>query len=371
MAEVERAVVASEWSTQADIGSRSISEYLTLMAAEGKSDKTRANVRGYLSSFLAWSVETERREDNPTRAVTVRRRGGRRSGGKRSERAFTWAEVKRLIEAAQRSEAMHQQARRYPRSLIYRVAATTGLRRGEIERLRWSMLELDADRPHAILPPEVCKNRCESVVPIPSETACALRAHRDASDRVDDEMVFPAMPWHGTLWRDMKAAGVDRTDRHGRRASFKSFRSAFNTELARRGVNLDLRMVLMRHSDPRLTANTYLDRENLEAMLAVDKLPRLNGLPRISGGRMAGSAHESGPPRLDIAGRAGQLIGGGTRVVVTQRHPEIRRSGEPPRGDECLQTLEARGDSPVRPNGSRRDDLYKMTPGGFEPPFPG
>jgi hypothetical protein len=49
---------------------------------------------------------------------------------------------------------------------------------------------------------------------------------------------------------------------------------SLNNSLKRAGVDVTLRMVLMRHSDARLTDETYLDRGGLQTAGLTDVLPR-------------------------------------------------------------------------------------------------
>ena len=65
-----------------------------------------------------------------------------------------------------------------PRRLVYLVALTTGLRRGEIEGLRWDDVDLDSDRPSARVRAATTKNRREVLVPVHGKLAGELRTVR-------------------------------------------------------------------------------------------------------------------------------------------------------------------------------------------------
>ena len=62
----------------------------------------------------------------------------------------------------------------------------------------------------------------------------------------------------------------------GRKLDFHCLRYTFATKLARSGISQRLAQELMRHSDPRLTANIYTDVTMLPTFDAVQALPWLN-----------------------------------------------------------------------------------------------
>ena len=77
------------------------------------------------------------------------------------------------------------------------------------------------------------------------------------------------------LRRDLEAAGIPYADECGQIADFHSFRHTFATLLVKAGVSLAAAQRLMRHSDPKLTANIYTH------TLLPDKARELAKLPHI------------------------------------------------------------------------------------------
>ena len=73
--------------------------------------------------------------------------------------------------------------------------------------------------------------------------------------------------------RHLKAAGIEPFDASGRKLDFHSLRYTFATKLAGKGVSQRLAQELMRHSDPKLTANIYTDATHLPTFDAVETLP--------------------------------------------------------------------------------------------------
>jgi hypothetical protein len=71
----------------------------------------------------------------------------------------------------------------------------------------------------------------------------------------------------------LKKAGIEKVDSQGRVVDFHSLRHTFCTNLHRAGVPQREAMELMRHNDPRLTANTYADASLFALRSAVERLP--------------------------------------------------------------------------------------------------
>lgn len=71
-------------------------------------------------------------------------------------------------------------------------------------------------------------------------------------------------------------AGITNVDGKGRRIEFHAMRHTFNTQLLKKGTPLANAQKLMRHTDPRLTANAYAGQFPLQE--GVENLPALASL---------------------------------------------------------------------------------------------
>ena len=80
------------------------------------------------------------------------------------------------------------------------------------------------------------------------------------------------------LWADLRAAGIEPVV-EGRVVDIHSLRVTFVSNLARSGVPPATAQKLARHSDPRLTANTYAQLGMRELLDAVESLPSVGGTP--------------------------------------------------------------------------------------------
>jgi hypothetical protein len=77
------------------------------------------------------------------------------------------------------------------------------------------------------------------------------------------------------LDQDLRLAGIPKRDAAGRVVDVHSLRHTFCSHLSKGGVALRTAQAAMRHSDPKLTANTYTDPELLDVAGALDALPLL------------------------------------------------------------------------------------------------
>ena len=208
------------------------------VASEDTAPQTLNGYRLALSGFLNRLVREGRWRSNPVEQVAP----VKVSGKTRDRRALTAEELGRLIRAAPP-----------PRALVYRVAATTGLRRGELAALRWA--DLDRDAATLLVRASTSKNRSEATQPLPPGTVAALRATRGET-QLPSAPIFDSVPTMPTVRKDLEAAGVPYQTEEGI-ADFHALRVTYCTMLARAGVSLVQARRLMRHSDPKLTANVY------------------------------------------------------------------------------------------------------------------
>jgi hypothetical protein len=73
--------------------------------------------------------------------------------------------------------------------------------------------------------------------------------------------------------KDLEAVGIPFADAQGRRVDFHSLRGSLNTHMALAKVDPQLRQKIMRHSDIKLTLDTYTDSTLLRVSEAITVLP--------------------------------------------------------------------------------------------------
>jgi integrase len=157
----------------------------------------------------------------------------------------------------------------------YLTAIYTGLRRKELNHLKWGDLHLDAPQPFVLAPASITKNKKDARLPLRPEVVEALRSMRPA-DASPFQFVFNGqVPRVKTLRKDLSRAGIVFIDESGRRLDFHALRMTFGTMLAINRVPITNAMHLMRHSDPKLTMKTYTDVSQLELAGSISMLPKI------------------------------------------------------------------------------------------------
>ncbi|PTX92748.1 hypothetical protein DB354_13410 [Opitutus sp. ER46] len=255
-ARISRLMGECSWKSVSDITSGS---FVGWRSQQGRSSpKTLNEYLNSVSAFLNWMVKQGRLPENPLRSVVrvdVR-------GRQRKRRAFTDDELNRLLNVAPPKVR-----------LLYLAAAFTGLRAGELRQVRWGDLRLDHERPHIAVRASTTKNRKDALLPIHPQLLAELKEvaagrNPQLNDPVFVQLVHP----DERIKIDLKKAGITRIDPLGRKLDFHALRYTFATKLASSGVSQRLAQELLRHSDPRLTANIYTDATQLPTFAAVNAL---------------------------------------------------------------------------------------------------
>jgi Phage integrase family len=181
----------------------------------------------------------------------------------RQRRAFSVEELRRLIAAGGQ------------RGIIYLVAASTGIRRGELRSLEWRDVVLDVAHLSSSFGSRLRRNHKQARQPLPDYVARELKKVRPIDFGTNERVFKRGMPDMDTFRRDLASAGIQYIDNEGRFADFHALRTTFSTLLALVGVAERVRMELNRHSDLRLTAHTYTDASMLPLSGAIGMLPVL------------------------------------------------------------------------------------------------
>ena len=173
------------------------------------------------------------------------------------------------------------------RALAYAVAAGTGLRRGELKRLRRQ--DVDLDKRIVYVPAASAKSRRDQSVPLRSDLAADLAAHLPKVGAPSDP-VFPGrqFPTLRTFKRDAVAAGLgtmerakgaatgceefDLEDKSGRSLDFHCLRVTFVSGLVAAGTHPRVAQALARHAKIETTMAIYTDLNALDLRGAVERL---------------------------------------------------------------------------------------------------
>lgn len=299
-----------ELRTIADVTAAAAQEFLADRKQRLKwSGKTHDNHLDSLRDFGVFLESLHPGWESPFRKIRRARRtkvvyGDELTGS----RAFTEAEQMAIIAHAEKICGKRRALGRATnnRDWCYRVFADTGLRRGEMKKLPWSHVHIDARPWRIVCDKDWNKTRKDQVIPLTDQAREYLVMQRAYTG--DQERVWTVVPHLHTLDKDMRAAGVPKRDSRGRRAGFHSFRKGLNRRLRLSNVDPETRMRWMRHSTPALTLGTYGDVLPEDLAKAVRRLqdasPRPAGQTGIStsclqGGLRAGEDLTDGAEGVD------------------------------------------------------------------------
>lgn len=254
------------WSTLQDINLLSFEQWRAAVPRHSRSGAplSAKSLNEYLFSlkaFLNWLVKLGRLEKNPiANADRVETRGME----KKMRRAWTIEELGQFMSVPP------------PYKVDYRPAvfllALTGLRKNELQKLRWGDVDLDTDVPRIRIRAENSKNKKSVELPLLTQVADYLLQMRPPNVNPGRYVIDYTIPSNQQFINHIKKAGLTYRNEMGD-IDFHSLRHTFGTLLTINGVPQREIQFLMRHSDANLTANRYTD---------VSQLPVAKTLKHIS-----------------------------------------------------------------------------------------
>ena len=253
---IKKLLCECRWETLRDVSA----DGFMLWRANRKnlSQKTIHEYKNAAFSLFAWMERHDRVESNPLRRVgNVERKGFETV----KRRAFTHEEMRRLVSVSGEF------------ALGYLAAVNTGLRRKELAAVQWGDVHWDSNTPFIFVRSNTTKNRQAGKIYLKSGLAQQLKTIKPAKAAADELVFTGRIAWMAKMHQHLKAAGIPVYDAQGRKVDFHALRVTYNTNLENVGASLQVRQELLRHSDPRLTAGTYMDGTRLETASLIEKLP--------------------------------------------------------------------------------------------------
>lgn len=294
--------VGCSWLLFTDISADSFSRYLG--RRRDADDIGLSTLNGYIRSakgFVKWLAKRLRtvsplEEIRPYPEETDRRR---------SKRILTDDEFAALLWAAENCPPRGDAHFRGPdRAALYRVAAYTGLRAGELATLTPAHFALDSTPPVVTVAARDAKGKREEPIPLPSHLVAFLRVW--LADREMHRRLWPG-EWAANrrqirwLERDVRRAKITELDQRGRRVTFHSLKRRYVVGLIKAGAKIHEVRRLARHKDVRTTLGYYTDESLPDLAELADRLPP----PPILGGHLAGTRTEPQGTTESQAGKGG------------------------------------------------------------------
>ncbi len=277
--------------TVADLDLPRASAWLTELRKGGLGARS-VNVRYQaLRQFGLWLTKTRRAQFDPIEGLKPLNEAEDR---RHVRRALTPAEAVRLLDATRaravaRAGCLHPKAlpeRRAKaertfakmtalgeaRALIYLLAIGTGLRKGELRRLRWC--DVDLVRGRVTVTAASAKSRRVQTVELHPRLVEALAEARPEGAATTATVIPPrCFPNSVTFDADLAAAGIAKTDDEGRVVDFHALRTTFISWLASTGAHPRLAQALARHASIETTMERYTDLRLLDLKGTVERLP--------------------------------------------------------------------------------------------------
>ena len=238
---LNRLIAMGDWKRVGDISINSVRSILASLTGQKKTVSYRNKFISRAKAFDNWLAKDGRIQSR--KLAGLKKVSEEDAEKRRARRPLESAEVLALLKAAPVN-----------RAAVYRFLVFTGLRRGELRQLRWSDLRLNAENPFISLRPETTKNGKAAQVPLHPDLLAWVQEQPDATG---DGFIFASVPDVATLKKDLARAGIPFVDASGRRVDIHALRHTFCTLLALSGATMRAAQTLMRHSDPKLTANVY------------------------------------------------------------------------------------------------------------------
>jgi integrase len=194
---------------------------------------------------------------------------------RRVRRVLTEAGMQPLI-ASTRASPPWRELAGPDRVMFYAVAASTGLRRGELASLTPKSFRLDRRPLTIIFEAAYTKNHRTAEQPIPGSLAAILGPW--LASKVPGRPVFHPLSQKTGLMlaTGLKRCGIEPVAGQGRMVDTHSLRHGYITPLARTGVPVKTLQTLARHSDPKLTLHVYSHLTLHDTAGALDALPGLS-----------------------------------------------------------------------------------------------
>jgi integrase len=237
-----------------DIAKSAVEIYLGKLKKDGYSSTSRGHYLDTLKTFLNWAEQDQRIIRNPIAKLGKPDRDSEPKG------VLTPEQFVHLIKTTFEKNVLIGNTTGQERAILYALAGTTGLRRKELLNLAWDDINLLADS-YVRVKASAAKNDKEAKQPIPPFVVRLLTVFKAATrPKLSDRVFVSFSKWINTaelIRADLAAANIDPIDKDSNEICFHSLRNSYISFLANSDTPPKVVQKLARHSDPRLTFNTY------------------------------------------------------------------------------------------------------------------
>ncbi len=295
----------------------------------GASASTHNGYVQLIRQFCQWMVREGRATHSPALSLPML---NVKLDRRHVRRPFSVDELRTLLAATNVGPERYGMAG-FERAMMYRLAVETGLRSGEIRALTQRHFDL-GNKPNICLPGEFTKNGEDADIELRRDTAFLLKEF--LAGKLPTASAFNMPPrWNiiDILKADLKAAGIPYADDMGRVLDFHSFRHTCGAWLAVAGSHPKVIQSILRHSDIRLTMDTYGHRLVEQESQALAKLPDLNLPPEIARMKATGTDPKNLGSHLVTPGKLNQF----SPDLAGQKKPGMMLTHSPMESTETVE----------------------------------
>ena len=252
---LKKTIADCRFSYFRDITKSAVEIYSGKLKADGYSSTSRGHYLGTLKTFLNWAQLDQRIINNPIAKLENPARDSARKG------ILTPEQFVHLIKTTAEKNVLIGRTTGQERAVLYALAGCTGLRRRELLNLAWDDITLSEANAFVRVRASIAKNGKEALQPIPPAMVAVLQALKAHIKPNDNDKVFVSFGrWintAGLIRDDLTTAQILLKDRDSNEICFHSLRNSYISFLANSTTPAKIIQKLARHSDPRLTFNTY------------------------------------------------------------------------------------------------------------------
>ncbi len=259
-----------------DITKSAVEIYVGKLIKDGSSSTTAGHYLDSIKTFLNWAEEDQRIIRNPIAKLGKPNRDSVPKGVLNPEQFV------HLIRNTFEKNILIGRNTGQERAVLYVLAGTTGLRKKELLSLAWNDISLSTDNAYVRVKASAAKNDKEAKQPIPAFVVSVLTALKAATRPKLSDRVFvsfrQSINTAELIRADLAAAEIDLIDKDGNEICFHSLRNSYISFLANSNTPPKVVQKLARHSDPRLTFNTYARTFDEAEQKAISFLPNFGNL---------------------------------------------------------------------------------------------
>ena len=259
-----------------DITKSAVEIYIGKLIKDDVSSTTAGHYSDSIKTFLNWAEADQRIIRNPIAKLGKPNRDSELKGVLNPEQFV------HLIKTTFGKNVLIGRTTGQERAILYILAGTTGLRKKELLSLTWDDINVSVDNAYVRVKASDAKNDKEAKQPIPPFVVSILTAFKAATRPKVSDRVFVSFSRSintaELIRADLAAAEIDLIDKDGNEICFHSLRNSYISFLANSNTPPKVVQKLARHSDPRLTFNTYARTFDGAEQKAISFLPNFGNL---------------------------------------------------------------------------------------------